>query len=98
MKLLPMAASLVVCISILGCSGGPKDEDVVNGARAFLAANQGLVADGVKNLGCEKAKPEEVKDSGEFYRCQIQTTVGSRVGKDRLYFQNSGENWIPRGG
>ena len=97
MKLLPMAMSIIAGLALTGCYGGPKDEDVVLGTKAF-AATRFVVIESVKNLGCEKTKEGEVKDSGEFYRCRVESTVGNKTNKDTVYFQKNGESWIPRGG
>lgn len=96
MKLLYVGVSISVCLLVAGCSGGPKDEDVVMGSKAF-AATRLVIVDSVKNLGCEKTKEGEVKDSGEFYRCNIEMTVKGKTSKDTMYFQKYGESWIPRG-
>ncbi|WP_431513689.1 hypothetical protein [Variovorax sp. DAIF25] len=89
-------AVIVSCLPLAACSAGPKDEDVVNLTKAF-GATRGMVIDSVKNLGCEKAKEGEVKDSGEHYRCKVETTRGTQKGTDTIYFQKMGENWLVKG-
>lgn len=84
---------LASCAFLVACSGGPKDEDVVLGMRA----GAGLNFDSVKNLGCEKAKEGEVKDSGTFYRCRVESSIGGKTLKDTVYFQQVGEQWMFRG-
>ncbi|MGF6348124.1 hypothetical protein [Variovorax sp. W2I14] len=87
---------VAACLPLAACSGGPKDEDVVNGMKA-LGGVRGMVITSVKNLGCEKTKAGEVKDSGEFYRCRVEATLDNRVGKDTIYFQKVGDGWVAQG-
>lgn len=84
------------CIPLAACSAGPKDEDVVNLTKAF-GASKGMAIDSVKNLGCEKTKEGEVKDSGEHYRCRVETTRGTQKGTDAIFFQKMDGKWLVKG-
>ena len=87
---------VAACLPLAACSGGPKDEDVVLGMRGWGATN-GKNFEGVKNLGCEKTTDGEVKDSGVFYRCRVESTAGGKTYKDSVFFQQVGDKWLFRG-
>jgi hypothetical protein len=95
MKFLFVVISILSTFILTACSSGPKDEEVIAGTKAIFAV-RGMLFDSVKNLGCEKSKSEQIKEPGEFWQCRVELTGGSQTGKETMYFQKVGENWVPR--
>lgn len=88
-----LALSVGACVLLAAC-GGPSDLDVEKASRSFIEGS-GHPVSGTKNLGCQKAKPNEVKVQGDAYFCNVESTSadGSRKFKDALVLTKQGEIW-----
>lgn len=88
-----LAVAIGACALLTAC-GGPSDTDVEKASRSFIEGS-GHPVSGTKNLGCQKAKPHEVKVQGGAYFCNVESTSadGSRKSKDTLVLTKQGEVW-----